>query len=800
MLRVTVLYALCLCVIVERARSESNQPDNSASQKADQISSIVIPVEAQPAEHHAAADLRSYIEMMTGIKASIVTEGQPRPTGRAIILGRTKDNLTVHNPDNYPWPRDTIYIGYGKGDIAIIGQGEQGTLFAAYEFLRDQGCRWYTPCLDGTVIPRRGQLDLAGNPKRHTPSFRRRGWVPPNAGGTTWKTYYLPWAVRNGLNALNASMVVEYPATLGYGIGDRDGHTLGGLIPSGDTEGAAEAFAAHPEWYPLISTAFGDEYGNKRIWKSIRGAGWMVQACFSNPGTAQEAARKVIKWFNSHPRCSFYCVGVNDNGYFCECEGCKALDGPSSTWKANDIYDSYPQYSKTGPGPMSARFVKFVNRVARIVGEQCPGKYVGLLAYATTVAPPQEEGWTLEPNVAIVYAYGDGLCYRHDETDPTCKQNALMHKWLGEWVKSGNPVYIYDYPPTGHPTYFDVPTGFTHRYKQYVTYMKTMGVQAWCGEGQGTWTSSGLWQYLKARLLWDMDTDVDTLVSEFCRNMYGPAAAEMKAFYDTYDREITDGVEHAVYGGWFGKLEYNTIARLNACLTRAEKKLGNADEVFAGNVAKMRVSMNCLMILLMEANAADAKYAPLFELYDQEQESCLELMNKYDIRVASGMMNRLSHNYRPPFEALSGKPILTLPLIWRFRTDRDDEGITEGWHKAPDSQSSAWTDIRVDASWTNQGFDYHGVAWYAIRFTVPQEYKGRLWLLFEALDGDSEIWIDGKSVGKLPLHPWDKPKGVDVTSVVTPGKESQLVIRVVKGHSAAGIWKIVKLVTTNERK
>jgi hypothetical protein len=69
-------------------------------------------------------------------------------------------------------------------------------------------------------------------------------------------------------------------------------------------------------------------------------------------------------------------------------------------------------------------------------------------------------------------------------------------------------------------------------------------------------------------------------------------------------------------------------------------------------------------------------------------------------------------------------------------------------------------------------------------------------LLFGTIDGESEIWIDGRSVGKLPGDPYDKPKALDVTSFVEPSRESQLVVRVVKNAYAAGVLKPVKLVAS----
>ena len=230
MLRVKLFCLLILCAGCRTTENEFQQAEKSGRRiPSGQLRSIVLPAVAQPAERYAAQQLAEYIEKMTRQVLVVVKEGEQKPQGRAIILGRTADNLKNHNPDN--WPIDTIYIGYGKGDIAIIGQGDQGTLFAAYEFLRDQGCRWYMPCEVGEYVPKWASLDLAGKPKKHTPTFRDRGWGPM-ASLTSVIADLQYWSVRNGLNAIVPFTLnsmgpddeVKYPPELGYGSQKMAGH------------------------------------------------------------------------------------------------------------------------------------------------------------------------------------------------------------------------------------------------------------------------------------------------------------------------------------------------------------------------------------------------------------------------------------------------------------------------------------------------------------------------------------------------------------------------------------------------
>ena len=567
------------------ARADSDDP---VSSDAARVTSVVLPGEPKPAERHAAASLRDCIEAMTGCALlPIVSESERRPPGRALVVGRTRYNVKHHCPDD--WPAETIYLGYGAHNIAIIGQGSQGTLLAAFEFLRHQGCRWYMPTESGQVIPQRPRLNLPSAPFRHTPSFAYRGWSPAPSSPSVWQTAYYPWAVRNGLNAMLDGAIVDYPPDHGYGTQCRDGHTLYVLIPSADHPRTEETFAAHPEWYPLVD--------GERVWEYSDGR--PVQVCTSNPAVIEEVARQVIEYFHQHPRCRRFSLAHNDEpSYWCECDACRALDGPGSSWVKNDLYDAYGNRSRAGPGPMSDRYVTFINQVSRKIKKACPDKYVSFYAYGSTCAPPRSADWTLESNVIVQYSHGCEECYRHSLHDPACATNAELVHWMGEWASRGNPVIYYDYPPMGPNP--NIPAGFTHSYKRYLTELKALGATGVMGEDQGTWAGSGLFHYLKARLLWDIDADVDQLVQEFCRDLYGDAAEIMIQFYQTLEHQLQEFLDHLVWGRWVTEFSRSNLDALDDLLAQAgaQARTPRAQE----NVKMMQVAVNNWILVQMTAD------------------------------------------------------------------------------------------------------------------------------------------------------------------------------------------------------
>jgi sialidase-1 len=140
---------------------------------------------------------------------------------------------------------------------------------------------------------------------------------------------------------------------------------------------------------------------------------------------------------------------------------------------------------------------------------------------------------------------------------------------------------------------------------------------------------------------------------------------------------------------------------------------------------------------------------------------------------------------------------LELPLVWGFRRDPEDVGVQQGW--AGRQGSSEWTDIRVDTDWTAQGHDYHGTAWYRLRFTVPPGVRpvNRLALLFGAIDGYAQVYLDGRCIAEDRLGPpimSNRPFVVILPRTLAGGQVIELAVRVRKDEGRAGIWRPVCLV------
>jgi len=153
--------------------------------------------------------------------------------------------------------------------------------------------------------------------------------------------------------------------------------------------------------------------------------------------------------------------------------------------------------------------------------------------------------------------------------------------------------------------------------------------------------------------------------------------------------------------------------------------------------------------------------------------------------------------------------VWTLPHVWKFAKDPDDAGVSRKWFE-PSFSDANWADVRdnVGFGWEGQGFPgYTGFGWYRQKIQVPADLNRKhLYLVFEAVDEETWVYIDGEAVfehtcktTKLPpAQIWSKPFAFDARSWLEPGKESVLAVRVFNVSAQGGIYVPVHLVATDK--
>ncbi len=147
---------------------------------------------------------------------------------------------------------------------------------------------------------------------------------------------------------------------------------------------------------------------------------------------------------------------------------------------------------------------------------------------------------------------------------------------------------------------------------------------------------------------------------------------------------------------------------------------------------------------------------------------------------------------------------------WKFNKGDVSDGCN------PELVDHTWQEIDLPHDWSvegpfnskwasSTGYLPTGIGWYRKTFTLPKiNQDRRIFIYFEGVYNNSEVWVNGRSVGK-------RPNGYvsfyyDISQYVHLGQENIIAVRVdhtkfadSRWYTGSGIYRNVQLITTNSR-
>ena len=488
---------------------------------------------ADESDRMAANEIVRCLSKMTGKDVGPATEGDVSGGGPKIILGRPDTSTAIQelageldlaslSPEGY-------LIRSMGSNIAIAANGPAGIVYGGYGFLEALGCRWYWPGKLGEVIPKRDLSQLPTLDIRQEPDFAIR-WVGQSE-----------WGRRNGSN-VNVGMPDPAAELRLWG----SYHSMSEMIPLSD-------FEQHPKWFALV---------NGRRWASPS----RTQYCTSNPAVVKRCAEFICKLFDEDHTLNVVSLGVGDSSTFCECEACRSLDEPG----------------RDSRGAHTRRHMTFFNQVAALVGERFPKRFIKIGAYSAYAEPPEDKELRLRDNIVLQFCHDSQYCYRHSIADPKCPNNAIYREYLDGWLKRAKHVTIYEY--YWKASWAEIPLPIHRNIAHDINYFKSRGVNGLYTQfandsrsGTPNHGTNGLNYYIAAKFLWDADADVDAVLDDYFRGMYGPAAEHMKAYYGELERAHSSGSSH-LKGRFTEALEFYTPGTLDRCASHLDLAEKAADD------------------------------------------------------------------------------------------------------------------------------------------------------------------------------------------------------------------------------
>jgi hypothetical protein len=213
---------------------------------------------------------------------------------------------------------------------------------------------------------------------------------------------------------------------------------------------------------------------------------------------------------------------------------------PNDGWdRMCECPDCQKKISKSnGPTGIFSEYVwEFVNKVGIELAKTNPGKMVGCCAYANYLDPPKHIE-KLNSNVAVMICKLRMLYWDKEYQKKTNAQIAL-------WQKKTSNIYIweyylyacgYDVGSRGLPIFF--PSLMSKDLKHLKNTIKGEFVE---GESWVVYTTEEPKMrtkalitpnfYITGKLYWDTSLNPTKLMDEYCRDMYGPGAKDMRKFW-----------------------------------------------------------------------------------------------------------------------------------------------------------------------------------------------------------------------------------------------------------------------------
>ncbi|MBR4900796.1 MAG: DUF4838 domain-containing protein [Victivallales bacterium] len=450
---------------------------------------ITIPDDAIPAEKTAAQELQTHLKQMTDADFTIVTASEYNG-GPRLAVGFQKGLPEVLSSEHFLNLGPEELVIDSSGDTILLAGGRpRGALYATYEFLESLGVRWFTPI--ETFIPHKPTLYVEITPTRYTSPFRSRTNVPGN-GATA------EWCARNRMNSL---LEWSHPGEK-YGDGIKQGpdmHTLWRLM-------SPEIFKTHPEWAAMVD--------GKRITNHANNH-W--GACLSNPELQNFIVARTMDWLRKHPDMTDVWFGQNDGSPYCTCPDCQAF------------------YDKHGGVPSS--IICFViNKLADAVAAEFPHVRVKSLAYAWSRTPPKN--MTLRDNVTIMLCATFGWFSELGEDASTTTFINDMKEW--KKVCGDFEAYLYSHPTDD----FWFPASCLYNQARNIQRIKDLGIKSihqeiYSSNFGGEFVHLRAWLY--TRMMWRPDSDIETLIKDFCQGYYGNAAEDVLYAIHRTEKHHADG-------------------------------------------------------------------------------------------------------------------------------------------------------------------------------------------------------------------------------------------------------------------
>jgi len=727
----------------------------------------------------AANDLQTYIKKISGAELPILSDamkinliGEP-----VILIGES--NQTKLLKLKYPtgvtkdFREEGFTINCNGDTLALVGNDAgpyHGSEYAVNELLYRLGCRWYMPTEYGEYLPGMKTITVPKMNFIDTPDFAQRLWwqnatAEMQAADAEFKIH----------NKMNCSQVFQVAG---------DGSIRSWVPDAKLVETKPELFGKNPD-----------------------GSVNQYMVNLTNPEAAAIVAEKMKADIKQQIEkgVAFPQVAIApDDGM--------PIDYTKETMAGNlGFTDLGGRQIDPTQVSVSDEWFRFVNKVTEEVTKEYPNALIATNGYSNRNQLPK--GVALDPNLTIEFAaiWADVL---HPYNSPRSWQARAKGEMLKHWSQANNRVYLYDYDMQMLVTAV-TPVPQVHNLRVNMPLLKQWGLAGFLDEARNAYMEEGVQsKYLRARMMWDADLNVDAVVNDYFSHWYGAAAKPSKAFWDALE-ECQD--QSPLLGHEDRVLPFVYTPQL---LKTLEKFQTQAETVVDDKRSQLHVHVDRVILEHLKHYMAmhDAEFNADYAKAANEAESMLacrrelEEITPFYVRTKAdlyflnsgemywGATHRKAH-YLKLADLLNGKTgalVAMAPRQAKVALDPADAGHVSGWYDTGFDRK-AWKAIdtckpfylQMPGALTSDNIPYQGYLWYNFELDVPASAKDKPLTLYSPIVvDDAWVWVNGQFVGhRGRIDPYMRPAPIeyDVTKLIKPGAQNTVTVRVGTGFCPAAV-------------
>ena len=513
---------------------------------------------------HAAQELKKYLRMMMPECGEIDIAYDPNAT-TGFRLGLLED-FGLPNEAEDPVLDDIIHVDTDAEGGILAGSNPRSVLFATYRMLRENGCRWLYPGIDGDYIPLVESLQKVTYHK--LADHRFRGFCNEGSESQTcmlecvdyyakleMNVYMLEWFIPNGYynryyghlfneknripEEVSDEQILQWKRQCEVEIAKR------GLM----LHDIGHGWTCKPFGFPANNnltnsfdlSGYTDE--DKKVLAMLNGkrdfyhkVPIYTNVCMSDPQVRKAVVDGIVDYALTHHNIDYLHVWLADGSRnHCECDECRKMN--PSDW-----------------------YMVMMNELDAALTAKKLDTRIVFIAYVDTMFAPEQVKIENPRRFSLLYApisrnYQSSITedtvappapeyVRNAWKTPTTEESySLLKKWQEVWP---GMVFSYEYHFWRHQCLDPGGVALARRLYEDVRSLKVMGIDGYVEDGsQRSGFPNAFPVYIYAETLMNRDCDFDAVLEDYFSHIYGKdwkdAYAVLKAITEAFDFGYMEG-------------------------------------------------------------------------------------------------------------------------------------------------------------------------------------------------------------------------------------------------------------------